>query len=179
MKVAVLLADGYEEIEAFSVVDVLRRASLEVVMVGVGSSMPCGAHGIVVKSNIDFNDIKNDEFEMLVLPGGLPGAETLAKNENVQELIKTFDKQGKYIAAICAAPWSLDKAGVLKNTYTCYPGFENHLNHKGYDGLKKVIKDENIITSQGPSTAMDFALELVRVLCGEELHVRVKNELLY
>ncbi len=115
---------------------------------------------------------------MIALPGGLPGATNLAADATTQALLKAFDVQGKAIAAICAAPYALKTAGVLKRNYTCYPGFQPKIGGEGYNAIDKVVKDGNIITSQGPSTAMLFALSLVEQLCSVELALKLKKELL-
>lgn len=125
------------------------------------------------------DDLNVSEFDMIVLPGGLPGAEYLAKSEKLAEILKKFDDKNLKIAAICAAPWALSTAKVLKNSYTCYLGFEQKVNHKGYTDKKNVVIDENIITSKGPATAMEFALNLVKVLLGDDKFNALKAELLY
>lgn len=169
-KVAVLLANGFEEIEALTVVDVLRRAGITCDMVSIESEIVCGAHNIEVKSNKTFDeDIKN--YDMVVLPGGLPGAENLAKNEKVLELLKSFNNdKSKYIAAICASPaLVLPQAGIEENRYiTSYPDaeYEKILEKANYvDEL--VVVDENLITSRGPATTMLFAYKLVDILGGD------------
>lgn len=166
-KVAVLLANGFEEIEALTVVDILRRAGILCDMVSIDDEIVCGAHNIEVKSNILFNENIKD-YDMVVLPGGLPGAENLAKNEKVLDLIKTFNNdKSKYIAAICASPAIvLTEAGIEENRYiTSYPGkeYEERLENANYlDEL--VVVDENLITSRGPATTMLFAYKLVDIL---------------
>lgn len=169
-KVAVLLANGFEEIEALTVVDVLRRAEITCDMVSINNETVSGAHNIEVKANkILGEDIK--DYDMIVLPGGLPGAENLAKNENVLELLKTFNNdKSKYIAAICASPaLVLPEAEIEENRYiTSYPDAEyaKILEKANYvDEL--VVVDENLITSCGPATTMLFAYKLVDILGGD------------
>ena len=177
-KVIVPLAIGFEEIEAITIVDILRRAGIEVIMASLESLHVKGAHGIEVKADISLEEIDASTFDMIVLPGGLPGATHLSQSSKVMTLLQSFDKENKAIAAICAAPLALKSAGVLKNHYTCYPSFENHIKHDGYEFASKVVRDENITTSQGPSTSMEFALSLVTQLCGQEVAEKLSKELL-
>jgi len=177
-KVLVPLAVGFEEIEAITIVDVLRRAGLEVVMASLEGLHVKGAHGIEVVADTLLETIEASTFDMVVLPGGLPGATNLAKDTKVLALLQAFDKEKKYIAAICAAPLALKSAGVLKNHYTCYPSFENHILHDGYTDTSTIVCDENIITSQGPSTAMIFSIKLVEILCGKVVSHNLEKELL-
>lgn len=168
-KVAVLLADGFEEIEALTVVDVLRRARITCDMVSIKNQTVCGTHNIEVNADkiIDEN-IK--DYNMVVLPGGLPGADNLAQNEKVLEVIRNFNNDDtKYIAAICASPAIvLSKAGIEENRYiTSYPDaeYEKMLEKANYvDEL--VVVDNNLITSRGPATALLFAYKLVDILGG-------------
>lgn len=167
-KVAVFLADGFEEIEALTVVDVLRRAGMNCDTVSISEELVSGAHKVVVKADILIgDDIK--EYDMIVFPGGLPGATNLSGNEKVIELVKYFDKENKFIAAICASPATvLSAAGVEENRYiTSYPGedFANML-EKAYYVEELVVVDENMITSRGPATTLLFAYKLVDVLGG-------------
>ncbi|MCZ6172538.1 DJ-1 family protein [Campylobacter ureolyticus] len=178
-KVAIILADGFEEIEAITAIDILRRAEIKAVSVGLNKKIVNGTHGIEVKADMILDDLNVGEFDMIVLPGGLPGAEHLAKSEKLAEILKKFNDKNLKIAAICAAPWALSTAKVLKNSYTCYPGFEQKVNHQGYTDEKNVIIDENIITSKGPATAMEFALKLVKILLGDDKFNALKTELLY
>lgn len=177
-KVLIPIATGFEEIEALTLVDVLRRAEIEVVMAGLSEDMPSGAHGVSIKTDTMLENVKVDDFDMMLLPGGLPGAEYLAKSQKVQSLLKEFDEKKKYIGAICAAPWALRTARVLKDSYTCYPSFEKTIGEDGYDSQKDVVIDKNIMTSRGPGTAMKFALEIVKSLRGEKVFEDVKNGLL-
>lgn len=168
-KVAVLLADGFEEIEALTVVDVLRRADIICDTVSISKELVNGAHNIIVKAD---KLLKEDieDYDMIVLPGGLPGAENLSKNQKILDVIRKFDKiENKYISAICAAPaMVLSSAGIEEDRYiTSYPGenFENLLKEANYvDEL--VVVDGNLITSRGPATALLFAYKLVDILGG-------------
>ena len=179
-KVAVIMANGFEEIEALSIVDILRRGGVEVSMVALESNLSVsGAHGVRIDSDIIFDEYDFSQADMIVLPGGLPGAEYLAKSQKLATKLKEAKSNGKKLAAICAAPWALSTAGVLGEKYTCYPGFEATVNHNGYNPDKNVVIDGDIITSRGPATAMEFALALLKELCGEETYNQVKSGLLF
>ena len=174
MKVMVPLADGFEEIEAFTVVDVLRRAGLEVETVGVIGSMIKGSNGVRIMADKRLMEINPESYDAIVLPGG-PGYKTLARTGKLIEMLKDFNARKKTIGAICAAPLILAQAGLLdEKRATIYPGLERQIS---YPRGNKVVIDENIITSQGPGTAMDFALALVKKLCGESEVMRLKREL--
>lgn len=168
-RVAVLLANGFEEIEALTVVDVLRRAGIVCDMVSIDEEIVTGAHNIIVKSDkVLSNEIK--EYDMIVLPGGLPGAENLAKNSNVIELIKEFNNdKNKYIGAICASPaLVLPEVEIEEDRYiTSYPDEEyEKLLEKANYVEELVVVDGNLITSRGPATTLLFAYKIVDILGG-------------
>ena len=168
-KVAVLLADGFEEIEALTVVDVLRRARINCDMISIMGEEAAGAHNVKVKADKLFDD-DILEYDMIVCPGGLPGADYLAKDERVLDAIRKFYKMdNKFIAAICAAPaMVLSAAGIEKDkVITSYPGeeFEEMLKDANYTD-ELVVQNGNLITSRGPATALLFAYKLVDVLDG-------------
>ena len=179
-KVLVPLADGFEEIEAVSIIDVLRRAEIEVVVASLDeNSLVKGANGITIKANAFMKDISSDALEMIVLPGGWGGTHALADDANVQRILQEMNAADKNIGAICAAPFALNKAGVLKDKYTCYPSVEEEIQKEGYVGsLEMVVEDENIMTSRGPATALCFALNIVKKLRGEESYKALKEGLL-
>lgn len=180
VKVLVPLAKGFEEIEAVSIIDVLRRAGIEVIVASLGkNSTVLGANFISIFTDTCITDVNVDELDMIVLPGGLGGTNALANDANVTNILKQMDEKGKNIGAICAAPFALHKAGVLKEKYTCYPSFEEQIRAEGYMGDKEmVVEDENVMTSRGPATAICFALQIVKKLKGEEAYTAVKEGML-
>ncbi len=261
-KIAVILADGFEEIEAITLIDILRRAGANVKIVGLSEKNIRGAHGIKIEAdeifddvfsseNIDENidacakplnparDLNQDtkdqileanspkstsgcsvkqtpnldenlidaaqmEFDAILLPGGLPGAKFLAQSKKLGAVLRKFSAQGKKIGAICAAPWALASAGVLRGEFVCYPGFEKQVlsandefmrvqngeknsqicgenlqNELKFCGDKNVVINGSILTSKGPATAMEFALILVREICGETKYNEIKSDLLF
>jgi len=176
--VLVPLAKGFEEIEAVSIIDVLRRAEIKVLVAGVGSLKVSGAHDIQIETQCLINEVKSEELSMIVLPGGWDGTYALADDEYVQSLLKEMDAHNKDIAAICAAPYALNKAGVLKHHYTCYPSVENEIRQDGYSSEKNIVTDGNVMTSRGPGTALEFALAIVEKIKGEETAKALKNGML-
>ena len=179
-KVLVPLASGFEEIEAVTIIDVLRRAEIEVLVASLDEDATVkGANGIGIVTDLHVEDVSADDLDMIVLPGGVEGTYKLAEDKNVVKILQDMDAKGKNIGAICAAPFALNKAGVLKQNYTCYPSFEEHIREDGYQADKAmVVEDENIMTSRGPATAICFALEIVKKLKGEETYSALKEGLL-
>ena len=166
--IAVFLANGFEEIEALAVVDILRRANLDVATIGIGESTAVGAHQIPVIVDISENELNLSDLDAIILPGGMPGTLNLEKSEIVQEALRYAMDNNLHVGAICAAPSILGHAGYLQGKKaTCYPGFETELTGAILvnDG---VVTDGNITTGCGPGVAIDFALELVRVLVSAE-----------
>jgi 4-methyl-5(b-hydroxyethyl)-thiazole monophosphate biosynthesis len=176
--VLVPLAQGFEEIEAVSIIDILRRGGISVVTASLGNEKVTGANGITIIANNKLEYIEPSEFDMIVLPGGHNGAVALKESEKVQSILKDFDKKGKLIGAICAAPMALKEAGVIKNSYTCYPSYEDDIGVEKFTDKEKVVIDENIITSRGPGTAICFGLEIVKKLVGDETYTSVKSGVL-
>lgn len=176
--VYIFLADGFEETEALTPVDMLRRASVEVVIAGVGKKEITGSHGITVTSDITAKEASPENACMVILPGGMPGTLNLQADEYVQKAVDCMMSAGKYIAAICAAPIILGEKGLLKGKKaTCYTGFEDRLLGASYTG-DAVCTDGRIITARGAGVALDFALELVRVLKGEETAQSLRKSIL-
>lgn len=261
-KIAVILADGFEEIEAITLIDILRRADANVKIVGLSAKNIRGAHGIKIEADEIFDDVFSrenidenidacakplnparnlnqdtkaqnldqileanspkstsgcsvkqtpnldenlmDDFDAILLPGGLPGAKFLAQSKKLGTVLRKFSARGKKIGAICAAPWALASAGVLRGEFVCYPGFEKQVlsandefmrvqngkknsqicaenlqNELKFCGDKNVVINGNIFTSKGPATAMEFALILVREICGERKYSEIKSDLLF
>ena len=178
--VLVPLAKGFEEIEAVSIIDVLRRAQIDVLVASLDhTALVQGANGIVIEADVSIDNVVTDILDMIVLPGGVDGTYALAENKIVQNLLKEMDALGKNIGAICAAPYALNAAGVLKENYTCYPSFEEQIRLDGYQGDKAmVVEDGNVMTSRGPATAICFALEIVKKLKGQETYDALKAGLL-
>jgi 4-methyl-5(b-hydroxyethyl)-thiazole monophosphate biosynthesis len=175
--VLLLLADGFEEIEAITPIDILRRAGVNVTVAALKGKEVVGAHSIVVSADIDLKSVINNNFDMVILPGGGGGTANLAASEDVLNLLARYEKEGRYIAAICAAPTVLAKAGVAKETpLTSYPSVESTFDPKFYS-TDKVVSSGKFITSRSPGTTMDFSIELVRILAGEEMAKKLKSDL--
>lgn len=175
-KVNLFLADGFEEIEAITVVDVLRRAGVDIKTVSITNDKEVrGAHNIIVKADKIFESSFETDADMLVLPGGMPGTSNLEAHAGLKDLLKDFAAKGKYIAAICAAPSVLGKLGLLQDREaTCYPGFEKHLKGAQVKDIP-VIQHGNFITSMGPGTALDFAMKLVELLVNNKTAQSLKD----
>jgi len=177
----VFLAPGFEEIEASSIIDILRRCDVEVVVAGLKPDVVGGAHGIKVIPDKYIDEIDVKDFDAVICPGGSPGFENLRKDERVLNRVREAFEAGKIVAAICGAPTVLSDAGVIKGkTCTIYPGMEGELKKGGGKPKKRdlVVVDGNIITSRGPATAIPFALKLAEKLAGKEVAKRVRKETL-
>ena len=174
-KVAVILANGFEEIEALTVVDVMRRANITCHMVGFEDKVT-GSHAIQVKADHVFDGDLSD-YDMIVLPGGMPGSAHLRDNESLISELQKFNHGGKKLAAICAAPIALNRAGLLEGrNFTCYDGVQEQI-ADGHYHKETVVVDGNVITSRGPATALAFAYHLVETLGGDAESLR--NGMLY
>ncbi len=167
--VYVFLANGFEEIEALAPVDILRRADVNVKTVGIDSNIIRGSHNIPVITDLDSNEIElNDDLEMIVLPGGMPGTINLESNEKLQSAIDFCVDNGKYISAICAAPSILGHKSILDGkSATCFPGFEKELGKAEYTG-DLVVNDGKITTAKGAGAAVKFGLKLVELLVSKD-----------
>lgn len=178
-RILVVLAQGFEDIEGVTAIDVLRRAQVEVVVKGLGSQKIKGSRGTVILTDMLFEP-GDENFDALVLPGGMPGASNLAASQELKSYILRFHAQNKIIAAICASPAIvLAPVGILKNkSATCFPGMQSHFSNDVMFRDERVVVDANVITSQGPGTAIDFALTVVEKLCGKEAAQKVREALL-
>jgi len=175
------LAKGFEELEAVGLIDTMRRGGIEVRIVYLEDEfqkeLVLGANGITIQADMSIKNVISDDFDMMVLPGGWDGTYALAENERVIALLQEF-KANKVVGAMCAAPYVLKKAGVLGSEYTCYPGAKEEIDHAGYRDDMKVVTDGNVITSQGPGTAVCFGLAIVERLVGKESMLAVKEGML-
>lgn len=166
--VLIPLAEGFEELEAVTVIDLLRRAGVEVVTAGLQDGPITASRGVVILPDRTLDAVLNQDFDMIVLPGGLPGAHHLRDDLRVQAILKRHAAAGAYTAAICAAPVALAQAGLLVGkTATSYPGCVEKLAIADFThSTAAVVVDGQVVTSRGPGTAMDFALTLIELLCG-------------
>lgn len=173
------IATGFEEIEAISLIDILRRAEINVITASLEDNLEVqGAHNIKVIADTSIQNITSEDIDMILLPGGWGGTKLLAQDSFVQNLLKDMNSQNKDIAAICAAPYALNSAGVLSQNYTCYPSVEQDIRVDGYHSDEKIVEEGNIITSRGPGTAMCFALYIVKKYKGDEVYNTLKSGLL-
>jgi 4-methyl-5(b-hydroxyethyl)-thiazole monophosphate biosynthesis len=178
-KAALFLAEGFEETEAIVTADVLRRADVDTALVSIGGRLEVkSAHGVVLKADLLLSELKGD-YDVLVLPGGMPGAAHLDACAPLKDLLAAQASAGRWVAAICAAPLVLGGMGLLKGRKaTCYPGFEERLLGAKLRAEPAVV-DGNFVTGRGPGAAFDFALCLVACLSGEEKAREVADGLLY
>ena len=179
MSAIIFLAPGFEEIEAISVIDILRRADVEIKTVGVSDEYITGAHGITVKCDVREKDFKiSDNIKAIILPGGMPGTLNLQQNKLVNNCIDFALEKKIYIAAICAAPMILGQLGILKSRKAvCYPGFEDMLFGVNVSD-QKICVDGKFITAKGPGVATEFALKIVEILKGEIKSDIIRKDLL-
>ena len=176
----IFLADGFEEIEGLMVVDLLRRADIDITMVSISDKRQVtGAHGIPVIADAVFKEVDFNNKEMLILPGGMPGTTNLMEHEELIKLLTDHNRAGKMLGAICAAPSVLGMNGILKGKHaTCFPGFEEKLLGAVYVN-EKVVQDKNIITSKGLGTALEFAAAIIEYYKGKEAAEKIKASVQY
>ncbi|MCP4652065.1 MAG: DJ-1/PfpI family protein [Candidatus Omnitrophica bacterium] len=179
-KALIILASGFEEIEAVTPIDILRRANIEVTVAGLGAKQIKGSRGLIVNCDVKLEDVVNLEFDACILPGGGEGAKNLAASKMVESIITRHNDNEKIIAAICAspaivlAPWK-----ILKNkSATTYPGTESHFSSDTTYSNEAVVVDENIITSKGAGTAIAFALAIVEKLSNLKTSTAIKNSII-
>jgi 4-methyl-5(b-hydroxyethyl)-thiazole monophosphate biosynthesis len=178
-RVLVPLASGFEEIEAVTVIDVLRRAGVEVTVAGTDAGPIAGSRGIQLKPDRLLDDVKSKDFDMIVLPGGTKGVESLKQHPTLMPLLGEFTASGKLIGAICAAPSLLAAAGLLcGKQVTSHPSVKPQVAPASLYTEERVAVDGKIITSRGPGTAMEFALRIVEILVGPEKVSELKQAML-
>lgn len=177
-KVAVILADGFEEVEAMAIIDVLRRAEIDVVIAGLHEGAVSSARKVKVIPDTVIDSIRAEEFDMIVLPGGQPGSDNLNADKRVGDLIRDFHRKGKLTGAICAAPYVLANAGILEGKHaTSYPTYRDRLGNAVYEE-KTVVEDGDVLTSRGPGTALYFGLAIVEKFLGKEKAQKIKEAML-
>lgn len=177
--VLVPLADGFEETEAVTIIDILRRAGVTVTVASLSGKPVAGNHQITLQPDTDLDTALGENFDLVALPGGMPGAQHLEDDPRIRELLQKMADSGKFVAAICAAPKVLKAAGLLdRKEATAFPGF---IDREPAEGMRysteAVVQDGKVITSRGPGTAMDFALALAEILVGREKRVEVEERL--
>ena len=179
-KVFLFLAEGFEEVEALTPVDLLRRAGINCITVSISDKLEVtGSHGITIKADRIFDEKECIEGDAIILPGGMPGTINLSKHYGLKNVIIEYDKRKKLIAAICAAPTVLGEMGLLEGyKATCYPEFEDKL--FGADVLtEKYVNDKNFVTSRGVGTSIPFALKIIEILEGEDTMNNIKNQIVF
>ena len=177
MKIAVPLAEGFEEIEAVTIVDVLRRAGLDVVTAAVGKNPVTGSHAIPVMADADLSDLDPADFSSIVLPGGMPGTKNLRESRDVLDFVRAVYSRGGLAAAVCAAPTVLYQAGILKGKrVTVFPDYAASMPDAVVTG-EPVTVDGHCITGRGAGPAIDFSLAVVRELKGAETAQKIRSAL--
>ena len=181
-KVLVILADGFEEVEALAPIDVLRRSGASVTVAGLKperGNLVRGAHDIWIRCDVELCDVREDRFDAIVLPGGMPGALNLHKSEVVNSMVLDTYKRGDLVCAICASPaFVLAPTGILDGKKaTCYPGCEEKYSHLDFCG-ERVVRDGNVITGAGPGTALEFGLLITEALFGKEVSSKIHSDMI-
>jgi 4-methyl-5(b-hydroxyethyl)-thiazole monophosphate biosynthesis len=177
-RVAVILADGFEEVEAVAIIDVLRRAGIDTVVAGLHDGHITSVRTVRIIPDTTIDTVKADDFDMLVLPGGQPGSDNLNADARVIALIRSFSQKGKLTGAICAAPFVLGNAGVLAGKRaTVYPSYKDKLGGATYEE-SAVVEDGTVLTSRGAGTALVFGLAIVARLMGAEKAQKIKEAML-
>ena len=179
-KIAVFFAEGFEEIEALTVVDGCRRAGIDVVMTGIEDKPTCtGSHGIEITMDTSLKELDFRGIDMIVLPGGMPGTKNLEKCDLLMEQVDNFYQKGKWVAAICAAPSILGHRNILAGKKACcYPGFEADLMQAEVT-MMPVECESNVITARGMGCAIDFTLKIIEVLVGKEKSEQISKGIIY
>ena len=171
------LAEGCEELEAVTIVDLLRRGGIEVVVAGLREGTVTASRGVRIVPDMSLDEALKLDYDMVALPGGLPGADHLAADRRLTDLLRRMDESGRFVGAVCAAPRVLARSGLLRGrTATAYPGILQQEGHPDISG-DAVIRDGTVITSRAAGTAMDFALALIEALAGRETRDTVERGL--
>lgn len=179
MKVGVLLANGFEEIEAIAPIDILRRGGVDVIIIGVEEDIIKSARNVAIKTDITIDKISADDIDMVVIPGGVGGVDNIKKSQKAKELINAMSSKKKYIGAICAGPTALKAFGVVENKkVTSHPSVKIEFDPNLYQE-DTVVEDENIITSRGPATAMMFGFRLLEKLTSKEKAKEIAKAMLF
>jgi len=174
----IILTDGVEEVEAITVIDLLRRAEIDVTTASIAEDKVTGSHNITFFADAKIDDVKNTDFDIVILPGG-PGTKHLRESEAVLDIVKRQNENGKYVAAICAAPTVLNKAGIMTGkSMTSHPSEEQTFVNSNYF-YKNVVVDGNIITSRAAGTALDFSIKLIEILVGKNKAAEVAGKILH
>ncbi len=179
IRVLIPLAEGFEELEAVTIIDLLRRAQFDVIAAGLTGEPVIGSRGVVILPDTDLESVLKQEFDLVVLPGGLSGSDNLDSDTRIHQLLGRMAATGKYTAAICAAPKVLASAGLLVGKrVTGFPGVLDGMSVPDVEiCTDAVVRDGNVITSRGPGTAMDFSLELIEILAGKICREQVEISL--
>ncbi|TJX14755.1 DJ-1/PfpI family protein [Tissierella creatinini] len=181
MKILLFLAEGFEEVEAFTVVDYLRRKNIVVDTIAITDNKEVrGSHNIIVRADKTINEIGDlKDYYGVVIPGGMPGASNLKDDIRVIDIVKEMNESRRLVAAICAGPIVLEKAGIIRGrNITSYPSFNKAFPKSNYIE-ENVVRDKNIITSRGPALAVDFTIEIIKYLLGDERAEELKQNILY
>ena len=175
-RIAVLFAEGFEEVEGLTPVDFLRRAGVEITTVGITGKMVTGGHAVTIETDTTIDKIDSESLDGVIIPGGMPGAENVVSSTHAQDLVKKLFKDGKLVAAICAAPAVvLEPLGILEGkTSTCYPGFEGRFKQATFSE-NRVVQDGTVITSRGPGTAAEFAVALIEYLVDAQTAEKIRS----
>ncbi len=177
MNAIVPLADGFEELEAVTIIDILRRVNISVTTLFLQNNPVIGSHNIAITADANIDDISSEKYSLIVLPGGQPGSTNLKNDARIISLIKEICSTSGYAAALCAAPIVLAASGVLEGKKaTCYPGYEAEL--KGATVISDtVVHDGNVITSKGPGTAIPFVLKIIEIIISKETALEAQKRL--
>jgi 4-methyl-5(b-hydroxyethyl)-thiazole monophosphate biosynthesis len=178
--VYILIGTGFEEIEALSVCDLLRRGGIQVLLAGIGERRIKGGHGIEVFTDITVDEVDPQAAKMIVIPGGMGGVESIESSARCSELIKSAYENGAVLAAICAGPRVLAKLSLIDGkSITCYPGLEDEMTGANVDTSRPLVTDGKIVTGRAVGSSLDFALELLRILKGAETAEKVREGIIH